>query len=546
MPNPLTPLPSSIPTESIVDAYLRDSGGESQDRSIQRQLESIKAYCAKHSLKLRHIYKDEAKSGGTTAGRDAFDRLIADTRDENNRPVAILLWNYARFARDLDDSTYYKALLRSKRNIVVHSLTDPIPEGPYARFIEILIDISNEEKRRQTSIDTKDGLRSIVMQGAIPGVPPRGFKREPIITINPRTGEERKNHRWIPDPKFTARIQKAFKMRAAGSSLNDIQKTTKIFTSINSYATLWTNKLFLGVLEYGDLVIKDYCEPIIEKELWDKVQLVQQGFAQGKHIRTGDKNHPRRAASDFLLSGLAHCAKCGSSLFGRTSHQKTGYKYQSYLCTLAYRKRGECSKGRIPRPAFESAVINALADFILQENNVRELLHIAEQRDSSIAAELDQQRKEISARIVSDKKQLANIVDAIAENGISAHLSSRLKKLELEQTELEQSLADLAPAPQLPDFEQTKARLPSLVRILKSGDPNQVKTIFRSLIFRVDVERDGNTLRGTIYYYIPGEDDIISQIDGDDPPPDNNHQPQKRDAVPKAHPPSGPPNILGK
>ena len=147
----LTPLPSSIPANSIVDAYLRDSGGEKQDRSISRQLEAVKTYCARHGLTLRTVYKDVAKSGTTTAGREDFHRMIADTRDESKRPVAILLWNYARFARELDDSTYYKALLRSKRGIIIHSLTDNIPEGPYARFVEVLVDIANEEKSRQTS-----------------------------------------------------------------------------------------------------------------------------------------------------------------------------------------------------------------------------------------------------------------------------------------------------------------------------------------------------------------------------------------------------------
>jgi DNA invertase Pin-like site-specific DNA recombinase/DNA-binding FrmR family transcriptional regulator len=539
----LTPLPSTIPAGSIVDTYLRDSGGEGQDRSVARQLESIKAYCVRHGLKLRHVYKDAAKSGGSTSGRDEFDRMISSSRIEADRPAAILLWNYARFARNLDDATYYKALLR-KRDIIVHSLTDHIPEGPYGRFVEILIDISDEEKRRQTSADTKDGLRSIVMQGAIPGVPPRGFKREPIFTINPRTGQQRKNHRWIPDPKFTNRIQKAFKMRAQGASLNDIQKATKLFSTINSYATLWTNKLFIGMLEYGDIVIQDYCEPIIEKSLWDKVQLIQQGFAQGKRMKEGNKNHPRRANSDFILSGLARCARCGSSLFGRTSHQKTGYKYQSYLCTLAYRKRGACSKGRIPRPAFEAAVINALTDDILKEENISKLMTLREQRDSVLTAETNQQRRDVLTQIAANKKQLKNIADAIAENGSSATLLARLNQLEHEQLEftltlnnLEENVrAGLAPAL---TSAQLKERLARIVEILKSKDPQAKKIVLRALISQVDVEREDNFLRGTIYYFMPDNDDIISENDGD-LSPDDLPPPKGTDAVPTPRQSSGP------
>lgn len=542
MPDSLTPLPSSIPAGAIVDTYLRDSGGEGQDRSVSRQLESIKAYCLKHNLELRHIYKDAAKSGGSTSGRDEFDRMISASRIEADRPTAILLWNYARFARNLDDATYYKALLR-KRDIIVHSLTDHIPEGPYGRFVEILIDISDEEKRRQTSADTKDGLRSIVMQGAIPGVPPRGFKRDPIITINPRTGQQRKNHRWIPDPKYVHRIQKAFKMRAQGASLNDIQKTTKLFSTINSYATLWTNKLFIGTLEYGELTIEKYCEPIIEKSLWDKVQLIQQGFAQGKRMREGDKNHPRRVNSDFILSGLARCARCGSPLFGRTSHQKTGYKYQSYLCTLAYRKRGACTKGRIPRPAFEAAIINSLTYDILKEENIRELMTLREQRDSVFTAEIDQQRRDVLTQIAANKKQLKNIADAIAESGSSSTLLSRLNQLEHDQLELTLTLNNLdaqssQTAPPL-DPQQLKERLTHIIEILKDKDPQAKKIILRALISHVDVEREDNLLRGTIYYYLPNNDDII--FEGDEPPPDDLPPPKRTDDVPTSRQSSGPP-----
>lgn len=543
--NSLTPLPSTIPTGSIVDTYLRDSGGEGQDRSVSRQLESIKEYCLRHSLQLRHIYKDAAKSGGSTVGRDDFDRMIAATRDETKRPVAILLWNYARFARDLDDSTYYKALLRSKRNIIIHSLTDHIPEGPYGRFVEILIDISNEEKRRQTSIDTKDGLRSIVAQGAVPGVPPRGFKRHPIVTINPRTGEERKNHRWVPDPKYINRIRKAFQMRAEGSSINEIQKACKLFTTTNSYATFWRNPLYYGTLVYAGITFENYCEPIIQKALWDKVQLIQEGFAQSKNVKTGDRNHPRRQASDFILSGLAHCARCGSPLYGRTSHQKTGYKYQSYLCTLAYRKRGACTKGRIPRPAFEAAIISAFARNILEEQNVDEIHRLDYEQQAALAFEQQDQRREILTRIASNKKQLNNITDAIAENGSSPTLQTRLKELERQKLELDLELSEFeqnmrADRGQALTPEQFERGIKRIAAIIQSKDPAEQKAALRGVIARIDVEREENTIKGTIYYFLPDDDDIMGNS-GQDPPPDDNFPPNGDDDVPSPSHPSGPP-----
>ena len=542
----LTPLPSAIPTGSVVDTYLRDSGGEGQDRSVSRQLEAIKEYCIRHGLELRHIYKDAAKSGGSTAGRDDFDRLISNTRNEAERPTALLLWNYARFARDLDDSTYYKSLLR-KRGIIVHSLTDHIPEGPYGRFVEFLIDISNEEKRRQTSIDAKDGIRSIVAQGAVPGVPPRGFKREPIITINPRTGQERKNHGWVPDPDLIPRVRTAFEMRAAGRSLDEIQKATELFSTINSYATFWRNPLYYGTLVYGGVTFENYCEPIVSKEIWDKVQLIQDGFAQSKNVKSGDKNHPRRANSDFILSGFVHCAKCGSPLFGRTSHQKTGYKYQSYLCTLAYRQRGACSKGRIPKPALEEAVINAFTNYILRPENIGDLLKLQFEQDAEQASQVAEQRRDLQAKISSNKKKLKNVVDAIEENGTSPTLQTRLAELEREKLELALSLSELetveargsqTAAPVLPPAELEVA-LNDIIKLIKTREPRALRAFFRGFIHRVDVEREDDRLRGTIYYYLPGDDIIFK--DGDNNPPDDLPPSNGDDDVSTPQHPSGPP-----
>lgn len=540
--------PSNLPPGSIVDAYLRDSGGEGQDRSIQRQREAIQAYCQQHGLVLRHVYADAAKSGGSTAGRDQFDRMIASTRDPEARPVAILLWNYARFARDLDDSTYYKALLRSKRGILIHSLTDPIPEGPYGRFIEILIDISNEEKRRQTAIDTADGLRSIVSQGAVPGTPPRGFKREPIRTINPRTGQERTNHRWVPDPEYKDRILRAFQMRASGSSLDQVEKACHLFTSISSYASFWRNRLYYGTLEFGDMTIEHYCEPMVPRALWEKVQLVQNRYSQRRHVQADTLDHPRRANSDFILSGLARCGHCGSPLYGRTTITHAKYKYQSYLCTLAYRKRGACTKGRIPKHAFEYAIIHALTDVILIPQNLTDLIATIEEYQAAQGQAIQEQLSGLRSQLAEVKRQLTNVVNALAESGTSPALMTRLAALEGQQAELQNAIASAeaqAPEPPEPiDREVFAENLKGISNILLAKSNDEKRILLRGLISYIDVIREKDNLRITVYYSPPNADDASppSPSPTNSPPPSNSDDDDLPALyVPSLRAPSGPP-----
>lgn len=141
------PPPSELSPGSSVCCYLRDSGGDGQEQSTAQQRRVIEAYCAEHGLILAQVFEDEARKGGTTKSRTAFLEMI-DLTQSPERPDGILIWNYARFARDMDDSAFYRIMIR-RTGMVFHSLTDPIERGELARVQEFFIDFANEEKRKQ-------------------------------------------------------------------------------------------------------------------------------------------------------------------------------------------------------------------------------------------------------------------------------------------------------------------------------------------------------------------------------------------------------------
>jgi len=497
----LLPPPSTLPAGSGVWAYLRDSGGEGQDRSIARQLEAIHAYCQTHKLKLVHAFKDEAKSGTSTAGRDDFQRMIKLSNTGEDLPNGLLLWNYARFARDLDDSTYYKSLLR-RNGLIIHSLTDPVPEGTYARFVETLIDISNEERSRQTSIDARDGLRSLVQQGAVPGTPPRGFKREPIITINPRTGEQRKNHKWVIDKKLAPKVRKAFTLRAGGATLIEVHKSTRLYGSLNSYKTFFTNPIYIGILEFGDLVIEKYCPPIVDMKTWNAVQKKIEEQSQKKF----GERHPRRANSVYLLSGLIRCARCGSPMNGNTVSRNTSRgRDEAYRCSRAKRRR-DCNARRIPRWVIEEEVLRIFSEYILLPESMQEHQRIAQEN----AAEGEATRIERRSALMDERgvllRAIARFTEAIADAGHSDALLDALKKKELALAQVRAELEGLViPMESVPHLtpEQIEQASKGLIHILNKAPPEQVRQLLRGIIHEVTVERDGKSIKGIITYHYP-------------------------------------------
>lgn len=525
------PPPSSLPPNSIIDCYVRDSGGSRQEQSTDQQLRAIESYCGQHGLQLRHRFVDEAKSGGSIAGRDEFNRMMALYEIPASRPAGLLLWNHARFARDIDDAQFHKLMIR-QWDIVIHSLNDSIPEGDYARVIEFFIDLSNEEKRKQTSADAKRGLRELVQRyRCVPGSAPRGFLREPVRIGEHRDGSPRVAHKWLPDPEVAPRILQAYQMRAAGMSLKKIQDETHLYSSINSYATFWPNKIYIGILEFGDdLVIEDYCEPIVPRDLWEKVQQIQKGYTRWKE-QPG--THPRRANSRFLLSGIIFCQLCGSPLYGHSSKQRSGRTLDSYYCTRAWRKR-DCIRRRLPRARIEDEVIRLLRDVILKPENFAALHSRLSSGQRTALADQDRRRRDISRRLAKTERQLTNVADAISEQGISPTLSKRLRDLETEKAAILQERVTLEAAALQPVQPISPAALEQTIQtinvVLEKGTHAQKQALLRGLIHSLHIHRADDGIHGTLAYYYP--------------PPESPPSPKALgpvDAVPTPRLPSGPP-----
>ena len=497
------PPPSTLPPGSTVWAYLRDSGGPTQDRSVGQQKTEIDNYCQRHALVLTQLFVDEARSGGSTVGRDAFNEMIDMSQHEITRPKGILIWNYARFARDLDDSQYYKATLR-KRGITIHSLTDPIPDGMYAHVVEVLIDIANEEKKRQTSRDAKRGLRELVEKhGCVPGVPPRGFKREPVEMGVRRDGAIRVAHRWVPDPDWIPRIQKAFAMRAAGSSLHEINKATRIFGSLNSFTTFWSNPIYRGILEFGDLTLENYCEPMIPQELWELVQNINKKYAGRAHVKSVD--HPRRVHSGYLFSGLAKCARCSSPLYGHTAPQRNGSNLEAYRCTRQRRRR-DCDLPWISAYSFEQSTLKEILSILEEPSYYIEIYRMAQRAQQERFGNLGQERKEIQNDLNSVRRQIDNLTAAIAEGGHSRAILDRLSALEIQEADLRLRANQLKKdeEKQLPNLsdEYLTEYARQLALKLHSKDVEVRRNVLRGLVSEIKANRNGKTLSIDVIIYI--------------------------------------------
>jgi DNA invertase Pin-like site-specific DNA recombinase len=503
-------LSSPFPAGSQLVAYLRDSGGDEQDLSIPQQEQAIRAWCLEHGLILLNLYKDEARQGSSVVERNAFQEMVRWFRSPAaGNTAGIIIWKYSRFARDIDDAQFYKADLR-RRGFIIHSLNDTIPEGINGRFFEAAIDWMNQRFLEDLSTDVKRGLRHLVENyHAIPGTPPKGFRREPLQLGQRRDGSPHIVHIWIPDPETWELCRKAWQMRALNLTYRQIHAATGLFSSLNSYQTFFANPIYKGQLRYSDLVILDFYERLVDDATWDKVQaLSARNFKHGNNHGPDNLLHPRRKASRFLLSGIVHCARCGSPLNGHAIKFKGQEESNDYYACSKAQRRHECDGRQIPRQVLEQVVVNTLADFLDHPNVILKYQQLqvdfrAHEEDLVLAEKAD-----LKHRLAALQRKMANLTEAIAEQGKAArHLVHKLNDLETQETEMQTELAQVEKSALETPSNLSPIQLSALAAYIqdlyKTAAQDDLRIILAGLIASLTAEREGNLVRGYLQFYLP-------------------------------------------
>lgn len=496
---------SPFPAGAKVVCYVRDSGGDTQDLSVQQQINELKKFCAQNHLVLTRTFADEAKSGTTVTRRTAFQQMIDHFRHKDCQEVGVLVWNYTRFARNLVDFQFYIYDLQ-RRGYLVHALMDHVPEGPEGHLVRFVMAWSAQEYSRKLSEDARRGLQHLVLEnGCVPGNPPPGFKKVPVALGQKRNGELRTRHKWEPDPQRMLSVKKAWELRAAGATYQQITQATHLYKSANCWPGFFRNKLYLGILEYGGLVIEGYCEPAITQETWDLVQIVNQqnkkAFEDANH-----PDHPNRTRGTYLLTGLVKCARCGSSVNGSVVLKDGKLRFSYYWCSRAKRRR-DCDAVRIPKEQLEESIVAALAEEVLQPTQLRKLYESESQMQLELVRDGQLQQAKFAQDLASLGQKIERVVKAIEQAGGSEALVERLQSLEGERAQvrgeldvLEAQLKNIGPALAPEELERLAFELRTA---LQEADLELQRYVLRGFVAEIRVDRKMDEVNAQVTYYSP-------------------------------------------
>ena len=440
--------------------------------SIENQKLILTKYVKEQGWNLIDIYVDDGYSG-TDFERPGVQRLLDDAKEKKIN--LIICKDLSRFGRNYIEVGRYVDYIFPSYNIRFIALNDNVDtanKDSSALDMMPILNLFNEWHAASTS----KKIRAVIEANA-----KAGKYRTTFAPYGYVKGDD-PNHLPVIDSEAAPIVRRMFEMRAKGitprhiaDAFNDEQipppydhqyallgkpvprKTTHLWDG-NAVRKMLQNQMYLGDLvqlkstsvSYKNhkhiikdkeewVVIPNTHEPIISRELWDKVREVEASVSQGK-----------KTASGFLapLSGLMFCANCGQKMrlmFNNTTNgsKKNPRKYVRYNYNCGYYMRfGKrfCNSHYIKMKDINAIVLadirSKAALVIADEEYAREFFLSQKEQYNTKQSEIDTRRlRECRARL----DELAKLIPSIYEDKVIGKIPEDICVSLLEKYQTEQS-----------------------------------------------------------------------------------------------------------
>ena len=399
--------------------YARYSCGHQREESIEGQLRECREFALKNNLCVIGEYIDRAYSAKTD-NRPEFQKMIKDSIYKKFN--AVIVWKLDRFARNRYDSLRYKMIL--KKNMVdVISATEKISRGSEGIMLESILEGYAEYYSAELSEKVMRGMTENALKCKFNG----GY-----VPIGYYIDE---NNQYQIDVITAPYVKDAFVMYASNFSMKEIAEYLRnkgVRTSNNepislrSMSNMLRNRKYIGEYKYRDIVIPDGIPQIVPIKLFDDVQ---------KKLEMKRRNSNPDMKQRYILSSKLRCGKCNSPMCGESGTSKTGKVYHYYKCSSVKRHSG-CNMKSIRQEEMENAVLKCIVQNYLTEENiniiVKQIMKINKKENAGILL--------LKKQYTCVKRNIRNIVDAIADGFYNDSVKEKLLKLEKEKAELEMQI----------------------------------------------------------------------------------------------------------
>lgn len=310
---------------------------EKEGDSIPAQLDALREYIRQRDDLIPAGEYVDAGISGTKEDRDELQRMLDDVRA--GKIDLIICTKLDRLHRSLRNFLNMQSVLE-KHNCNWLAIWEPIYDSstPQGRMIiNTMVNLAQFEAE-----NTGSRIRQVFEYKAQQGE---------ILSGKVLYGYQITDKHLTIDPTAAPIVRALFDEYAKNNSLSDAVRLAGELgrmTDIRSMKRLLKNRKYIG--EYRGN--PNYCPPIIERSVFDAVQI---GLA--RNIKQSQKR-------TYIFSGLLVCAECGRKMAG-TNHatRRNGKEYPLtlYRCNGHYSPMVHCSQSRtISETTIEKSVLKAV------------------------------------------------------------------------------------------------------------------------------------------------------------------------------------------
>lgn len=401
--------------------YARYSSDSQREESIEGQLRECSEYAVRNGITVLGSYIDRALSA-RTADRPEFQRMIHDS--EKGLFDAVLVWKLDRFSRDRYDSAHYKHILK-KNGVKVISAKENISDGPEGIILESMLEGYAEYYSAELSQKIRRGQHDNAIKCKNNGgTTPLGYfvdEKSGTLEIDPATAPIVR--------EIYERFDKSERICDITASLNKRGLRTskgKAFT-ICGVSLILKNRKYVGEYKYRDVVVPDGIPAIIEKDLFERVNI---------RMKANQKAPARaKAVEEYLLTTKLFCGTCGRLMAGESGKGNSGVVYHYYKCSGAKRHLG-CNRKALKKDWIEKAVVWITVTKVLTDSaidKIADAIVVLQEKENTAIPALGQQLREC-------EKGIENVLNAIQAGILTPSTKERLESLEKRRDELKAEL----------------------------------------------------------------------------------------------------------
>jgi site-specific DNA recombinase len=347
-----------------VALYTRISTDEErQPFSLSAQEQRLRAYAASQDWTASgRPYADQAS--GASLDRPELARLLEAVRA--GEIDVVLVYRVDRIARTLRGLVTLLEEL-DRVGVVFRSATEPFDTGsPAGRMMAQMLGVFAEFERATIIDRITAGMERKAARGEWQsGRRPHGYQ------VDRTTGHLMVDEVEAPQVAaiFDLYVRQRLSAAAVAKALTEQGWRTQTGKAWSARAvlTVLRNRVYLGEIYYRGTwhtaPAGSHHPPLVDREVFAHAQ-------QLREARTVEASKRASNGSDYLLSGLLICSRCGKTYLGNAAHGRNA-RYRYYTC--ATRLRGGvtgCDADRLPADAVEDAVTASLIEALNSGNGV--------------------------------------------------------------------------------------------------------------------------------------------------------------------------------